>query len=55
MECQSCCAWIGPKYYYLGPGRKELQGKVIGVIRESSNLFCNLLHDFACDSLSELL
>ena len=42
----------GWKYYYLGPGRKELKGEVIGVIGESSNLFCNLLHCCACDSLS---
>ena len=44
MEC-----W---KYYYLGPGRKELKGEVIGVIGESSYLFCNLLHGCACGGLS---
>ena len=52
MTCQYDCLWSVRKYYYLGPGREKLQGEVIGVIVESSNLFCNFLHGCACGSLS---
>ena len=52
MKCEYGWPWSVGKYYYLGLGGEKLQGEVIGVIGESSNLFCNLLHGCACGSLS---